>query len=147
MTFVVVNEILRTFFKKKLKIRPLKLQKILYFICGIHYATQEEWIIDENFFVWPYGPVDVPVYRSFSHFGFRPINTLLYAPKMTLSADIVSTISETIEKYGEYDDLHLSNITHDKGTPWEQVHSKHGLWSEIDRKLINDYFVEALTTA
>lgn len=141
-TALTVNTILGTFFKARKTIRPLKLQKLLYFICGVHYAETDSWLLEENdnFFVWPYGPVVVPVYYAFQDLSFRPINNYLKPSNQHTNSKIIATITKIIELYGDYDDLHLSNVTHEKGTPWEQTHSKKGLWSQIDRDLIKDYF-------
>lgn len=141
-TALTVNTILGAFFKAKKIIRPLKLQKLLYFICGIHYAEMGDWLLEEtdDFFVWPYGPVVVPVYYAFQDLSFRPIHNYLKPSNKHADSNITQTITNVIERYGDYDDLHLSNVTHEKGTPWEQVHSDKGLWSQIDRELIREYF-------
>ena len=143
-TLLSVNTILNCFFKTKKTIRPLKLQKLLYFICGVHYAQEGCWILaeEDDFFVWPYGPVVVPVYYSFQDLSFRPIDNYLKPLDKYTDPGILQTFEYIIQRYGGYDDLHLSNITHEKGTPWEKVHTSSGLWSKIDRDLIKKYFKE-----
>ena len=55
---------------------PLKLQKLLYYVCGYYAAAYEQPLIDHTFEAWDYGPVVPALYREFKGYGNRSITGL-----------------------------------------------------------------------
>ena len=55
------------------EITPMKLQKILYYVCVKYVKETGIFPIYERFEVWKYGPVIPSVYSEFKTFGASPI--------------------------------------------------------------------------
>jgi len=50
-------------------------------------------------------------------------------------------VDETLRVYGDFSSWQLSAITHQQGTPWEQVSNMNlGLWSIIPNSLIQEHY-------
>ena len=99
----------------------MKLQKLMYLTCGWHSAREGVWIIGGDFYAYPYGPVEKEALAFFRPYGSRPITSPMYEDYI-INRKTHPTIFETLEfvfkEYGNLDDLALSDITHQPGTPW-----------------------------
>ena len=70
--FIVVNKIIDNYikdteknFNDDYKLTNLRLQKILYFLQGLHYVKFNIPLIEDDLEAWPYGPVSPKVYYYF----------------------------------------------------------------------------------
>ena len=61
------------------EITPLALQKLLYYIQGIHHAIHGRFIFEEDCQAWAHGPVYTEVYDIFRSFSFNPIEDARFA--------------------------------------------------------------------
>ena len=125
----------------KLSLRPMKLQKLLYFCCGEHYAKYNEWIINGDFYAWHYGPVYRPVYKAFQIYGSGYIKNYLEPETARAENKVNQTILNILKKYGDQDDISLSHITHQKGSPWFECYDKRKE-VKITRQEIKKFFKE-----
>lgn len=69
------NNILARGKKDRIPITPIKLQKLMYYVCREYVRQTGEMPIDENFEVWQYGPVLPSVYAEFRCYRSDPIRT------------------------------------------------------------------------
>ena len=67
------NNILVRGKEENISITPMKLQKLMYFVCRDYVQATGESPIAEPFEVWKYGPVLPSVYGEFRTFGSKPI--------------------------------------------------------------------------
>ena len=143
----LANIFITHFNDKGTPIRHMKLQKLLYMLCGWHYAVFNEWVVEKDFEAWAYGPVYRDLYNELSEHGSAPITEELFKKEdhtvPNAGAEIPKQVEETakkiIERYGYMDDLHLSNITHAHGTPWRGA-SKRGFYEPIKRDLVKAHY-------
>ena len=124
-------------------ITPLKLQKLVYLAHGWHYAFKDDPLVDDEFAeAWEYGPVFPSLYHEFKHRGNRPImdfaTEIDYESVVDPDADIIvktpqisddDTFTQGLldriwEKYGPYTGVHLSDLTHRQGSPWQITRSR-----------------------
>lgn len=127
----VANLILDLADLKKAAITQLKLLKILYYCNGWYLATQGVRLVKQDFEAWDYGPVVRVVRDAFKSFGKNPITTrakrldiytgdYVSIPPISNNFD-VDFISRVFDMYRHLDAWELSNMTHEKGSPWDRI--------------------------
>lgn len=108
-------------FKKAEEVTPLALQKMLYFIQGIHMVLFGEELFPEECEAWKHGPVFKDVYDIFKNFKYNPIDDIRFAMFQNrfqeLSDDGKKVIDLVVETFGIYSGKTLERITH-KESPW-----------------------------
>ena len=121
------NTILKRMHDESIIISPMKLQKLLYFVCAKYLQHYDNPLISESFCVWKYGPVLQSVYSEFKSYGSKSITG--YARNSNGEAFVIAGYSESgkrilevietiLDKYGRYNGIELSNITHQEGSGW-----------------------------
>lgn len=152
------NTILLVAVKKRIQLRPMKLQKLMYFACGrfVAHASSGEsleawWLIPQNFFAFPYGPVEREVYTYYKEYGDTYIDNLMkkglcFGTKSERGKKRLETIDRVVREYGSLDDMELSEKTHIAGGPWYEVWNKWNgekPYKEIDKETIYEHFRRA----
>lgn len=135
-------------------VTPMKLQKLLYFAYGWYYATNGDKLFDESVQAWKYGPVIKSVYDVTKQYGNQPILGLISvcedSENCTPIVDPTDTelsnfLNSIWDVYGKYDGIQLANLTHENGSPWQIVISKHHGHipknKAIDDDIIKTFFV------
>lgn len=127
----IANLILDLSDAQKIAITQLKLLKILYYCNGWYLATQGHRLIKQDFEAWDYGPVIRVVRDAFKSFGKKPITNRAkkldiftgdYVPVPTITNNFdVDFISRVFDMYRHLDAWELSNMTHEKGSPWDRI--------------------------
>lgn len=122
---VLSNNILYRARKEKVPVTPMKLQKLLYYVCVKYMKDTKEYPLSEPFEVWQYGPVIPSVYSEFKPYGASEIEN--FARNAKGKAKMIDE--------DEYPELHgaleyvwhtmkgfsgtaLSERTHQKGSGW-----------------------------
>ena len=110
--------------EKRTEVTPLMLQKLLYFIQGIHSSLYGRPIFKEDCRAWIHGPVYPEVYDLFKDFKYNPIDdsyfALLGGSTDKLTEAEKKTINLVINTFGVYDGKVLETITHHE-TPWQDA--------------------------
>lgn len=123
ITSNISDVISRIFFisnRNKIAIRPMKLQKLLFFSFGWYAGKTSNRLFIEDFEAWPYGPVIPEVYRNYREWGADVIRE--DGRKIHLGdKEADSLVDSVVEQYGVSSDFSLSNITHEKKSPWSDV--------------------------
>ena len=92
-------------------VRPMKLQKLLYYTVGFFYRDQGYYLIDESFYKWDYGPVIPEIYDLFSKYKHHPIQEMERGNRndtyVTTGTEILKTLKAVIECYGDIPDFEL----------------------------------------
>jgi uncharacterized phage-associated protein len=145
----VANTILHRARQEGIEIRPLKLQKLVYFLHGWGLATSGEPVVGELFEAWPYGPVLSSVYHEFKKFGSEPITD--YAADIDPATGekkkqmvgvnnkkFHALFEKVWSKYKGFTGVQLSTMTHADGTPWKEVRDNGGTYIQDDK--IEQYF-------
>lgn len=113
----------------RIKCTPLKLQKMLYLVYCNYLKKYDRPLFAEEFRAWDLGPVVPSVYEKFKG---RRDDVVLKPPKTGelryLSSDkgraVLSSVDETIEKYGHLSASDLVDLTHESGRAWGKVFKK-----------------------
>lgn len=108
-------------FKKAGEVTPLALQKILYYIQGMHMIRFGKELFQEDCEAWAHGPVYRKVYEAFRSFKYNPIDDTRFAVVQNRFSELTDSEQELIDMvvstFGMYSGKTLERITH-KETPW-----------------------------
>ena len=125
---VLCNNVLNRAFAENIPVTPMKLQKLLYFICSEYIKQTGQSPISESFLVWKFGPVVETVYHEFKSFGSSPIRQYAkdaecksYMVNEAKNPELKKCIDDIWEKYKYYDGRYLSEITHKDGSAWSKA--------------------------
>lgn len=156
----------------------MKIQKLVFFAHGWHLAIANKPLVDEQVEAWDYGPVIPQLYSCLRDFGNLPVVSPIRKMEMDFDGndpwkitwteprletsqnlqteiDVAVGIADSVwKKYGIYDAVRLSNMTHLAGTPWEltvsRVKKELGYLpkgTDIPQAVIRDYFKAIMPTA
>lgn len=133
---VVSNTILKRSFDDGIRVSPMKLQKILYFVASEYAKRTDRELLAEPFQQWQYGPVVHSVYSEFKSFGANEIskyakdatNTALII-KPGSDADLDAAIDRVWNATKSRTAVDLSRVTHFAGSAWFKA------WQESERYL------------
>jgi uncharacterized phage-associated protein len=133
----------------------MQLQKLVYFSHGWHLAITGKPLINEEIEAWKYGPVIRSLYEEFRNCGRAPIEdhatsieidtkNLTYAIVTPLieesDQDTIDLVGRVLAAYGKLSGAQLSNLTHQLGTPWDEVYSR-GSNEKISNEAIKKHFI------
>lgn len=99
-------------------ISNLKMQKLVYYAYGFHYAIFRQKLFDEPINAWPHGPVCDSLYNAFQTFGSAPIPF----DSEDFDASVFTQeqkdfLHNIYDEYGQYSAWKLRDMTHEE-TPW-----------------------------
>lgn len=127
----VANAFLSRAFRDGKSISPMKIQKLLYITHGYSLVECDEPILDEVFEAWKFGPVLSSLFHECKRYGSGAITQYLkdIDPETSevSSAPVpddpeINDIIEFVWKnYGGDTAISLSDWTHVKGGPWDEV--------------------------
>lgn len=127
----IANLLLDVAESRRLQLTQLSLLKLLYFAHGWHLARTGMPLVKQAFEAWEYGPVIKVIRDEFKSFGKNPITTRAYKfdpyknQKTLVEPIILSSdedfVREIFEAYHVYDAWRLSDMTHEKGSPWDLI--------------------------
>lgn len=109
----------------------LSLLKIIYFAHGWYLAEKGHPLVSQPIEAWQYGPVIKVVRDAFKESGKKPIRSrasrlVLKTGEFeyvepTLADDAAAFVKMIYRSYQHFDGWTLSEITHEKGSPWYNV--------------------------
>lgn len=140
-------------FEQMQEVTPLTLQKLLYYVQGIHLAKYGKPLYSENCYAWVHGPVYENVYNMFRDFQYNPIDDnrfeIFRGRYEELSVQEREVIDLVIKTFGIYSGKTLEGVTHNE-TPWLEAREGYGPTEKshemIDRRKMKDYFCEIANT-
>lgn len=142
----VANTILGQAYNEKMKITPMKLQRLLYLLYKEYIKQTGEPLFSERFEVWQYGPVLVSIYDDFKRYKENHIEEYSYkvnengkeiytSINLGSSKEFRDIFYEVWNKYKWYDASYLSELTRKEGTAWRKaVENKNYILSDEDIK-------------
>lgn len=140
----VADEILKIAKAEGRTLTPLQLMKLVYISYGWHLAIRGRELFGNRIEAWKYGPVIPDLYRATKQFGRNPIPLDLIDDASSIDPDTQSFLLDVYSKYGRLDGIALSSLTHQSGTPWDQVYEDGVLNREISVDLIQTYYLALL---
>ncbi len=136
----VANFFLDRASKERRPITAMTLLKVLYFAHAWHLAKHEKPLVAQPFEAWQYGPVNRVVYEQIKAMGSKPIEKRLQSfdsvacefrdTPHNFDNELCRFLENIFDYYSEFHPFRLSDLTHEKGSPWELV------WSEAEKRAV-----------
>jgi uncharacterized phage-associated protein len=118
----------------------MTLLKALYFAHAWYLAKCDKPLIAQPFEAWQYGPVNRVVYDQFKGYGRRTIDkkAISFDPSLLkftetrykIDPDTSQFLDHLFDYYVQFHPFKLSDLTHEKGGPWDQV------WREAEKRAV-----------
>lgn len=142
----------------KVKCTHLKLEKMVYLCYADYLNNTHKKLFEDKIMAYRYGPVVKSVYNIFKQqYGYLPVSkekdnidssTLQELPaksRILFAKDGIEkckSIEQTIAKYGDKSARALVDITHRKGSPWDEVHSDIIIKEIVDEVILKKHWIE-----
>ena len=127
---------------------PMQLIKMVYIAHGWMLGLFGHPLIKQPVEAWKYGPVVPDVYYAIKHYRNKPVNECIGGVAKEAFDDYeLELIDKIREVYGTFSGVKLSAITHETGTPWNQVvldRKTFGRGVVIPNSLIEKYYKNRL---
>lgn len=144
----VANFILDRADEAGIRLTQLSLLKILYFAHGWYLAERSKPLLSQPVEAWKYGPVVKVVRDAFKDFGKRPITTRadkldlrtgeIVSVPGRLSFDDAAFVEAVFRSYCHHDGWLLSEMTHERGSPWYRVWHPEKATGSLGLRIRND---------
>lgn len=137
----------------------MQLQKLSYIAHGWNWAINGSPLISEKIEAWDYGPVYPELYQHTRYFGKSPVSRLIApgdddASRFFLSppelrqtpyhADLNDRERQVVHhvwnRYGHLSAMRLSELTHQRGTPWFNAYTNRGRNASIDERQVREHY-------
>lgn len=116
----------------------LKLQKLCYYAQGLHLATKNQPLFNNDLLAWTHGPVVKELHDAFGGRGAVVIDKPnLELAQMSITPEELETINDVYSYFGQFSAWKLRNMTHQEA-PWLNT-ARNDI---ISRELIKAYFEE-----
>lgn len=127
-TQTIANTFILLGFDENIKISPMKLQKLTYFLYKEYLKNTGLPLFSEPFEKWQYGPVLPSLYYEFNSFGANPITRFARNAKgqaeiidLNFQSDLSKAVKRVWKIYKNYSAIELSSLTHQKNTAWDKA--------------------------
>jgi uncharacterized phage-associated protein len=140
----VADDVLKLAKRRGKPLTPMQLMKLVYIAYGWFLAMRGEKLFHDRIEAWKYGPVIPNLYRATKHFGGSQIPYEMVSDAPVADSETEAFLDSVVENYGDYSGIALSNLTHQSGTPWQQVFQPNVLNTEIPDSLIRDHYQRGL---
>ncbi len=145
----VADRILVLAKKRQIRITPMKLLKLVYICHGWMLGLYRRPLIREQVQAWKFGPIIPELYGCIKHYRDNPINQLISqrSTETPFNQFELDVINQVCNLYFRFDDIALSNMTHQPGTPWSLTSRESNPRPVITNKLIADYYGQLAQSA
>jgi uncharacterized phage-associated protein len=136
----VANYILDCACQRGIPITAMTLLKVLYFSHAWHLVKYERPLVAQPFEAWKHGPVNRVVYEQIKHCNRRPIvkrftsfdakSCSFIETGYSFDHELSTFLLNIFDYYTKFDPFELSDLTHERGSPWEIV------WQRAEKKAV-----------
>jgi uncharacterized phage-associated protein len=156
----IANEFIRRAGLHARNLTHMQLQKLVYIAHGWNLAINGTPLTEDMPQAWDYGPVYKDLYDALRRFGSGPvigeiragdfgIGMFITDPaeanepvRAALSDKERAVIDRVFADYGKFHAFQLSALTHQDGTPWDEVYNGEGRMSPIDNLRVKRHFID-----
>ena len=145
-----------TYILSKIKCTHLSLEKLVYFAYADYLCKYSDRLFEDRIYAFTHGPVVESVYETYKRSGTQYVKSLEFDSDSDVQTAVkelparsrilfakdgakkLSSIDETIQRYGKYCAGALVDLTHRSGSPWSRVDSSKA-YQVISDELISAY--------
>jgi len=126
----VADAILKIAKGKGQMLTPMQLVKLTYIAHGWSLALRGKGLFRNQIEAWQYGPVIPDLYHVTKCYGRNPIpfTDIGDVDDVRLASEDAQFVEQVFQRYGHFDGIKLSYLTHKPNTPWTKVYDK---WSSM----------------
>lgn len=138
----VADDILKIAKEKGKSLTPMQLVKLSYIAHGWSLALLDRPLFHNRIEAWKYGPVIPDLYRATKSYGRNPIphSAIKDSGTPSVMPETHAFLEDVFNKYGDLSGPTLSYLTHQSGTPWDQVFSPHERSTPITDDRIKEHY-------
>ena len=104
-------------------ITNLELQKLMYFLEALYMvAMDEDYLYEENFTAWNFGPVNREIYDKYKKFGSNPI---VLDEEILINPINQHFVENLFILFKDFTAAALVNLSHSEGSPWYEIYKKN----------------------
>ena len=117
------TEYIISFFKEKNhNLTNLEVQKLSYFLEAIYMVcTNDNYLYQEDFYAWNFGPVNDIIYNRYKTFGSFPIDL---KTNVDINPENLKYIEMLYNLFKDFNATQLVNLSHIKGSPWYDIYER-----------------------
>jgi len=140
----VADTILKIAKAKGQMLTPMQLVKLTYIAHGWSLALRGKGLFGNRIEAWQYGPVIPDLYRAtkFYRRSAIPLEAIGDVEDIRITEQDHNFLLAIFEKYGHLNGISLSYLTHQAGTPWDNVYYPGARGIEIPDSLIAQHYKE-----
>ncbi len=113
----------------------MQVLKLAYIAHGWHLEMHNSPLISNKIEAWKFGPVIPDVYNAFRSQGVT-VNKAVPVAEIPLAPSDAHLLEQIYTSYGKLPAQRLSELTHEKGGPWELATQQSGFFAPITNDLI-----------
>lgn len=122
---------------------PMQLMKLVYIAHGWSLGLRNTDLFRNRIEAWQYGPVMPDLYHATKQFGRSPIPLeMVGTGEPDVAPQDLDFLEDVYDKYGHLSGPQLSYLTHQRGTPWDQVYRPESRNWEIPDRLIREHYLD-----
>lgn len=129
-------------------ISNLKLQKLLYYVQGYHFAICERELFDEDLRAWEHGPVSVSVWSDYNSNGNQPISCFDEVDESLFDDVSLKVVNYVLDTFGKMGAWALRSQSHAE-PPWLNHYDREKDTVDnltISKQEISNYFVQHISS-
>lgn len=156
----IANEFIRRAGRAARHLTHMQLQKLVYIANGWNLAINNAPLTTDIPSAWDYGPVYKDMFDALRRYGSNPVTQPIRAGdfgvgvfmqgpdaagvvQAALSQREMDVIERVFNDYGQFHAYSLSALTHQAGTPWDQVYrGGAGKLLPIDNERVRNHFID-----
>lgn len=101
---------------------PMQVLKLVYISHGYRLGFNGIPLIPNRIEAWKFGPVIPDLYFSIKNYRDKPVAHVVATGLEDFRDGEADFVSSIYDAYKNLDGLQLSNLTHQDGTPWQNVY-------------------------
>ena len=135
---IVAGQIL--WLRREIDTTPMHVLKLVYLCHGWMLGFNDQALIKEPVEAWTYGPVVPSTYHHYKKFGGGIILEKANDQSQNLNSEMSGLIEAIEGAYRHFAAFQLSEMTHQRSTPWDITLRKHGVGAVIPDALIREHY-------
>jgi uncharacterized phage-associated protein len=146
-SLTIANRLLQLARASGTLLTPMQLLKLVFLAHGWMLGLYRRALIRDQIEAWKYGPVIPALYHSIKSYRNGPVVKITGVPHESLDEFEEDLVQQVFKAYGSCSGPALSQLTHEPGSPWEQVFENDGWGLVIPNEVIREYYEQQAATA
>jgi uncharacterized phage-associated protein len=139
----IANEFIKLSQDNNKPLTNMQVQKMVYIAQGVNLAVNDFKLYSQDTRAWNFGPVVRELYEELQKYGNGNVERLIDTKNIDKDNDTKYLIKAVYDRYSQYSGWQLSELTHQKNTPWDKTWNENQ-YGVIPADDICDYYKKFL---